>query len=174
MANLMQKSKAEKRIPQEVYRLIKSINDRYSLDQLISDVDELDLNNINLNESREREKLSKLIDVINKDSEILELHSLAGIGSIKVLRQERGRTTDYGLYLSSQGKGLNLCIGRNGLYIYDWDDGREEYSHEIPLTPDSFAKYFGKMDAKELRRAVIDYTDKKTFVECVADFKKFK
>ncbi len=173
MANLIQKFKAKKRIPREVYSLIKSIHDRYSLDQIREDIDELGLNNRNSNELNEREKLSKLINMINNDTEIKTLPSLAGIVSIKILRQIRGRTTDYGLHIPSQGNGINLCIGQNGLYIYDWDDGREKYSYEIPLTPDSFAKYFGKIDAKELRKAIIECTDRENYIEDVADFGRF-
>lgn len=158
MANIIQKWKAKKRITQEVYQLVDSINGRYS---------QLNLNNGDFKGLNDREKLSRLIDMINNDDEISRLNFLSLIGSIRVERQERGN----GIYAGS-GLGLNLCIGKEGLFIYDWNDFADKHD-EILATLDTLEKYFGRISAEELRVAVVSYTNRDAYIKRVADFRNF-
>ena len=159
MANLFQRWKAERRIPQEAYTLINAINSRYS---------SLNFDNGDFKGLSEREKLSKLIDMINNDSKIKKLNSLSFIGSIKTERQKRGT----GIHAGS-GSGLNLCIGGNGLFIYDWNDFADKHD-EIPVNLNSLKEYLERIDIKEIREAVVHYTNRKEYVRRVADFKSFR
>ena len=158
MANIIQRWKAKKRIPQEAYQLVDSIHHRYS---------QLNLDSGDFTGLSEREKSSKLINIINNDPEISRLNSLSSWGSIRVERQETG----VGLFEESDS-GLNLCIGENGLFIYNWDDFANKYD-KVPANPDTLEKYFGRINTEELKRDITDYADRSTYVERVADFKKF-
>ena len=159
MANLFQRWKAERRIPQEAYPLINTINSRYS---------SLNFDNGDFKGLSEREKLSKLIDMINNDPKIKKLNSLSFIGSIKTERQKRGT----GIHAGS-GSGLNLCIGGNGLFIYDWNDFADKHN-EIPVNLDSLKEYLERIDIKEIREAVVHYTKRKEYIGRVADFNSFR
>lgn len=156
MTSFIQKFKAKRRIPSEVYKLIERINFRYS---------HLNLDNGEFNELIEREKLSKLISIIDKDTEISKLNSLAIIGSIA--ESSVGEKTKFG------GFGKNLCIGNKGLYIYDWNDYQDEFN-KIPATPESLEKHIPQVaNVESLRGTIVNYTNRETYIERVADFKKF-
>ncbi len=94
---------AASRIPEEAYQLIDSINSRYS---------QLYLNEGEFAHLDGREKLSRLIEMINQDVEIARLNSLAQIGSVKTVSQQ----VHSGFHAGS-GLGVNLCIGEEGLFI---------------------------------------------------------
>ena len=203
MANLFQRWKAERRIPQEAYTLINAINSRYSSLNFdngdfkgLSEREKLSKNkdyyipeeftalrnhyfqrvhkNKNYLERHYKDwkkssiKLSKLIDMINNDSEIKKLNSLSFIGSIKTERQKRGT----GIHAGS-GSGLNLCIGGNGLFIYDWNDFADKHD-EIPVNLNSLKEYLERIDIKEIREAVVHYTKRKEYIGRVADFNSFR
>lgn len=143
------------RIPAEVYILIGKINRRYRT---------LDLSGGEFEDLSDRERLRLLITLINEDQEIAKLHALSMIGSIIVFSQIR----DFG----STGWGCNLCIGDNGLYIYDWDDYKGKHDN-IPASPDALEQLGISLDYEELRKAIVTYTDRQNYMKCVGDFGKF-
>ena len=150
MKELFEKWEAEIRVPEELrardrtlYEIMERINSRYF---------QLDTSNGDFNGLSENEKLSKLIEMINQDSEISELNALNPIGSIKVERQK---------VILGRGpiSGLNLCIGEDGLFIFDWHNFQG--NNKIPATPDSLAKYLGEIKAEGLKEDVIKYTNRR-------------
>jgi hypothetical protein len=77
---------------------------------------------------------------------------------------------NYGI--GDSGIGLNLCIGENGLFIYDWNDLQSKHD-DIPVTTDSLKKYQDKINLEDLRKAIINYTNRDNYIQHVADFKEF-
>jgi len=160
MVNFIDKIKAKKRIPQEVYSLIDSINKRYS--------------EITLGNGNEEETLSHLISIINNDLEIERLNSLSCIGAI-----DGGIKKSDRFFLSSGCFGQTLCIGENGLHIHYWDDihtgkvgegVKKIISEDMPATPETIKKYNEQFNAENLKEAIINYTNKKNYIERVAVF----
>lgn len=153
--NLPKDTPAADRIPAEVYILIGEINRRYRT---------LNLSGGQFEGLSDRERLHLLITLINEDQEIANLHALSMIGSIIVFRQIR----DFG----STGWGCNLCIGNNGLYIYDWNDYEGKHNN-IPASPNALENLKISLGCEELREAIVTYTDRKNYVTCVEDFGEF-
>jgi len=147
---------ARSRIPDEAYQLIDDINSRYS---------GLDLNGGEFAQLDERQKLSRLIEMINQDSEISKLNSLAHIGRIRVIQDiEHAR---------SEGVGVTLAIGGDGLFIYDFNDFIGKHD-EIPAGVDSLARYDPRLDAESLKRSIANYTDRRNYERHVLDFDVFQ
>ncbi len=172
VVNFIEKLKAKRRIPDEVYRLIDTVHRRYS---------QLNFNNGEFGGLSKKEKLSKLIQIINNDSDIKRLNSLSFIGSIIAFmgsKGGKGYTASYG------GMGVNLCLGRDGLSVHYWDDmdirslGEKPNSkiidEDVPATPKVLEKYDEKFDVEKLRNAVTYYTNKENYIERAAVFKKFR
>lgn len=151
---------AARSIPQDIYELIANIQSRYL---------GLDLGSGRFEGPSEHERLQSMIEYVNDDTELLRLDSRSMIGSLIVVHQVRGNDTLTG---AGSGGGLNLCFGREGLYVYDWDDFADKRDN-IPLTSVRTLERMGiQLTAKKLRDAVIDYTEKKNYIGCVADFNK--
>ena len=150
---------AASRIPEEAYQLIDSINSRYS---------QLYLNEGEFAHLDGREKLSRLIEMINQDVEIARLNSLAQIGSVKTVSQQ----VHSGFHAGS-GLGVNLCIGEEGLFIYDWDDLKDRHK-ELLADSGSLAKYDPGLDAETLKRLIADHAERKTYEKRVLDFNMFQ
>jgi|WetSurMetagenome_2_1015567.scaffolds.fasta_scaffold14630_2 hypothetical protein len=149
MANLIKRFQAKRRIPQKVYELVDSINCKYK--------------NLVLEGKNNKVKLSKLIQIINTDDEITALNALSYMGSIITLNQTRETP--------SAGYGINLCFGKQGLFVYDWDDFSNKRKETLASADWLEAN---KINAEKLKEAIISYTNRKTFVETVADYNKFK
>ncbi len=157
MVNLFKKLQAKRRIPSEVYQLIENINSKYS---------QLNLDNGDFKELNESEKVSKLISMIDEDSEISRLNSLSYIGSIHEAPFPEKSTMG--------GFGTNLCIGEKGLFIHDWND-YDSKRDDISATPKSLKKYFGKeINAEKIKDVILNYTNQESYIKRVADFDKFK
>ena len=151
---------ATRSIPQDIYELVAGIYSRYL---------ELDLGSGRFESLSKRDKLQSMIEYVNSDSELSRLDSRSMIGSLIVVHQVRGNGTVTG---AGSGSGLNVCFGREGLYIYDWDDFASKW-HNIPLTSVDALDGVGiQLTAEDLRNAITDYTKKEAFIDRVASFDK--
>ena len=158
--NIMKRFRAARSIPQNIYELIASIHSRYL---------NLDLGGGNFSGLSEREKLQAMIEYVNSDRDLSRLDSRSMIGSFIVVRQVRGNGTLTG---AGSGSGLNVCFGRGGLYVYDWDDFASKWNN-IPLTfVDALENVGIQLTARELQAAIVDYVEKKSYINRVADFNK--
>lgn len=156
MAGWLKRFFASRRIPAEAYELIGRINRRYS---------DMDFCSGEYFGSSEKEKLALLIQKINFDPEIRRLNELSNIGSIIIFSQIRDTP--------SAGWGRNLCIGGNGLYIFDWNDYENKHK-VIPLSLCVLEELGIELDCERLREAIVSYTSRDNYIRQVAGFDMFK
>ena len=148
----MQK-KIKKNIPRDIYFLIDSINVRYW---------NLGFDN-NFKELNEKEKLSKLIDIINNDEDIRRLHTTNEFTFSYELQM--GERTSFG------GFGVNLYFDtQKGLTIYDWNDYEGKYK-EFGATADTIKRFNDSFNAEKLRVALVSSTERDNFITRYANYR---
>jgi hypothetical protein len=131
-----------------IYELIDAIKTRYSAVRF---------------DAKDDESFQEFLRSVNTDREIQEFAQLSNGGAIATLRE--GEKTPFG------GFGTNLCVGPQGLYVYDFND-YEGKSKEITSSPETL-KQFG-MTSQKLRDAIVKFFDRDAYIKHVAEFNSFR
>ncbi len=139
-------------MPNEMRAVLNKIHKKYA---------ELDLSG-NYWPQQKDEKLSKLIDIINNDTDISRLVSMQNSLPLpfdnSVYELVTGEKTGIG------GFGVDLCIEENGLYVNDFDS-YESKASRIPASAEVIKKYNPRVDAERIRGAVVDYTEEERYID---------
>lgn len=138
---------ARKRIPQEVYQTLDAVHTKFS--QLDTDINQ-----------------DTLVETINNDPDIKRLCALSGQGGMGAIYDcKGGERTAFG------GFGKTLCMDEKGLNFYEWDDYEAGIGRSVPANPMNL--WIEGITAKDLKRAIVQYTDRDNYTARVADFKMF-
>ena len=148
---------AHDRIPAKVHRIIDCIHARFS---------EINFNNGEFRNLNDHQKLSKLIKMINNDSDIIMLFQRR-LPAIKIIH------SDYiGSFYTADGAGETILFEKNkGLCLYYWNDYAGA-SKIISVTSNVLQKRDISHDY--LRNAIIHYTEKKNFIDMCMRFNEYQ
>lgn len=151
MRNLLRKirrayriARMGRNIPDEIYASLDRIGQRYS--------------RLSLEGTSDEEKTSRLIEIINNDQDFRKVVSFSGFSSF--YKSPNGEDLP-------RGWGTTLCLGKEGMFVYHWDDYKP-VRENIPATSQVVKDKLG-FGAERLREIMVNYAIKEYYVELVAN-----